>query len=167
MSGDYVAHMLDNAPCFEDHPGVLMPNTLVTVEKDCRVPLTIINTVGEAIKLTPGAVVAYAESMDVREVMHVSVHMEDEVPKLENTYDPMIKGTPVDYLSLFNLEHVPTSQRYQLEMLLSKHRNTFAVDNSKLGMTTQTTLQIDTGNSPPVAQNPYRTPYTLRPELSR
>ena len=121
-NGEYTLNLLDNAPSFSDRPGILIPNSLVTVANDRQVPLTMINTVGEAIKLSPGAVVAYAEQMEQKQLLEVAISSQDEVPELDMTYEPDISNSDVDFLALFNLSHVPESQRKQIELILMKHR---------------------------------------------
>ena len=50
-------------------------------------------------------------------------------------------------------------------MLLQEFKDVFASDSTTLGKTDTVEFDIDTGTSPPVAQQKYRTPYFLRQEM--
>ena len=50
---------------------------------------------------------------------------------------------------------------------MSKFSDVFASDVKALSSTDQVEFDIDTGASPPVAQQKYRTPYYLRDEMRR
>ena len=51
--------------------------------------------------------------------------------------------------------------------IVSQNLDAFATDDEPLGCTDKAIYDIDTGNSPPTAQQRYRTPYYLRDEMQR
>jgi len=51
--------------------------------------------------------------------------------------------------------------------LIAENLDAFAIDNEPLGQTDKAVYDINTGNSPPVAQARYRTPYYLRDEMKK
>ena len=60
---------------------------------------------------------------------------------------------------------VPDPEKRKLEALLHEYADVFASDRDPLTQTDQVTFDVDTGDSPPVAQQKYRTPYFLRSEM--
>ena len=57
--------------------------------------------------------------------------------------------------------------REQIIALITKYKDVFASDNEPLRKTHDIEFNINTGSSPPVAQQRYRTPYFLRDEMKR
>ena len=164
-SGTYTVTLLDNAPVFIDQPGVLIPNSLVTVNEDRKIPLTLVNTTGQNLVFSPGTIVGYAEHLEEKDILHVNqMEMDCSVSTAMESTD-LNTDSKADFLKLFKLNHIPEQKRSQICSLLTKYRSAFALNDLELGTTTTTSLKIDTGDSLPVAQKPYRTPYTLRHEL--
>ena len=59
-----------------------------------------------------------------------------------------------------NNDHVESVRR-----IISENLDAFATEDEKLGHTDKAVYDIDTGNTPPVAQTRYRTPHFLRSEM--
>ena len=57
---------------------------------------------------------------------------------------------------------VPEPVHLEIKTLLEEFSDTFASELTPLGETQNVEFDVDTGNSPPVAQQKYRTPYFLR-----
>ena len=62
---------------------------------------------------------------------------------------------------------VGESDREALKKLFNSYRDVFANTDEELGRTQMAKFRINTGNSQPVAVRARRTPYHLRPEVSR
>ena len=62
---------------------------------------------------------------------------------------------------------VPEKERVKLQQLLHEYSDVFASDSTPLGHAKNVEFDIETGNSAPVAQQKYRTPYFLRDEMRR
>ena len=60
---------------------------------------------------------------------------------------------------------VPESAQLDIKKLLEEFSDIFASESTPLGQTQNVEFDIDTGSSPPVAQQKYRTPYFLRSEM--
>ena len=53
-------------------------------------------------------------------------------------------------------------QKYQMETLVAKYHDTFALDQSELGQAHRVTHNIDTDDHEPIKQHPRRVPFALR-----
>ena len=62
---------------------------------------------------------------------------------------------------------LPQSKRNKIEQLLRTYSDVFATDDEPLGKTDAVEFTINTGDSSPISQQKYRTPYYLRNELKR
>ena len=62
---------------------------------------------------------------------------------------------------------VPEPVHLEIKTLLEEFSDTFASELTPLGETQNVEFDVDTGNSPPVAQQKYRTPYFLRSEMRK
>ena len=93
---------------------------------------------------------------------------------------PIIKVAAVDAIGipdktqkLSNIQEyvkigdVPDQQRQQIDQLLKAYSDVFADENEPLGKTDAVEFTLNTGNSAPISQQKYRTPYYLRNELKR
>ena len=63
--------------------------------------------------------------------------------------------------------NVRATQKLKIEAILKKFSDVFASNVKALSSTDQVEFDIDTGTSPPVAQQKYRTPYYLRDEMRK
>ena len=66
----------------------------------------------------------------------------------------------------FPLEHLSSDENSQLRALITDFTDIFALDDSELGCTSILKHSIDTGEHPPVKQQPYRTPMVRRGKVS-
>ena len=55
----------------------------------------------------------------------------------------------------------------QLRKLLEEYSDVFALDDSELGCTNLVQHVIDTGDHPPIKQQPYRTPVLYREKIAK
>ena len=62
--------------------------------------------------------------------------------------------------------HLTRSQQVDLRRLIEANQDVFALDPSELGTTNIVTHTIDTGNQPPIRQQPCRTPFALREQVT-
>ena len=104
------------------------------------------------------------------------VHKSTCVGKLTNIGEvhdqsETLKDSEMDVL-LENLLETSTSnldesQRVKVRDLLLRKKNAFMEKDGKLGRTNIVTHKIDTGDSPPIRQRPYRLPYNKREEVDK
>ena len=97
----------------------------------------------------------------------------------KNTSDALVlpmedvKATKVDENKLNEDElervigHLPQSKQVELRNLLLKYQGIFASNNSQPGTTNVVKHEIDTGNSQPISQAPYRSNPEKRKEIHR
>ena len=72
-----------------------------------------------------------------------------------------------DVLAALRIETNNADFKAKILALVEKYIDVFATDDEPLNQTSEVEFNIDTGNSPPVAQQKYRTPYFLRDEMKR
>ena len=156
--GDYCVVMLDNAPILSEQPGLLIPNSLITIGTEESIQLPVINTTFQTCVLPGKITIASAEQITEQEIDYIGISAA-EIGSENNK--------PADHKHHFDLSHVPLHQRPALEGLLQEFNDLFATRDIDLGCTHNVTLKIDTGDHPPIKQKPYRTPFALRPELER
>ena len=70
-------------------------------------------------------------------------------------------------LSEVKIGNVDPANKKKILDLLEKYNDVFATENEPLGKTDTVHFDVNTGDSPPQAQQKYRTPYFLRDELKR
>ena len=153
---DFVVTQLPNSPCFENEPGVLLPNAVVKLSKNKNIPWAIVNDTGRFIHFRKGQVLGiatkYTENDQKAEVSSIST-----------------KGKQIDdlsdVLSTFNLDHISTDRREPLAELLKKNIDLFVQQDADLTQTNVTEMRINTQNHSPTYQAPRRPPLALRPIL--
>ncbi len=65
------------------------------------------------------------------------------------------------------LNKLTEEQSLQLRKLLEEYSDVFALDDSELGCTNLVQHVIDTGDHPPIKQQPYRTPVVYREKIAK
>ena len=91
---------------------------------------------------------------------------------------PIVKVSPViavapktsnaaNVLNDVKIGNVAEPHRKDIIELLNKYADVFAEDDKPLNKTAAAEFDIDTGSSPPISQQKYRTPYFLRNELRK
>ena len=93
---------------------------------------------------------------------------------------PLVKTAAVEAIAAKNLDERTSDimkdvrigkpgsyYKKEIKDLLSRYTDVFAAENEPLGKTDAVEFDIDTGSSPPIAQQKYKTPYFLRNELKR
>ena len=160
--GNYCVTQLENAPVLSEHPGVVIPNCLISVINGCKTQLVVINLTDHPFTISPGNTVALAERIEEHEIAYTD-NCSDASPTIRDTKCPI---DDID-LSKCKLDHIEPDKKEQLMDLLNRYKHVFANKDTQLGRTNVVKLKIDTGDSPPVRQRPYRMPLTLRPELEK
>ena len=76
---------------------------------------------------------------------------------------------PNQYAFLFGLQPIKfdLSEKHRLDSLLKSYRDVFAANLSELGSTSIVQHYIDTGDSPPIRQRPYRVSQDVKQEIDR
>lgn len=140
---------------FVEKSGLLVAKALVDLDKG-RVPIRIINLSKEPCTVYRDTVAATYESVDIPDVKRVEYV---SVNKVEQTTE-----LPEHMKEMFNKSttNLTPEQIEKLKELLRKHKAIFPESSSELGCTHLVEHTIDTGQSKPIRQYPYRIPLARR-----
>ena len=154
---------LSNAPILGEEPGLCLVESVVKVAQNHRIPVVIVNTTGRDYTLPARSVIGIAEMIEDPEACIATV--EDflkseketaESEKSESASDDVPETQKTD------LSHMSEAQRQKILELLEKNADLFAKSDCDLGRTHLVTAHVDTGDHPPIKQNPYRLPFSQR-----
>ena len=152
---NFVVSQLASSPCFENEPGVLLPNALVKASKNNHVPWVIVNETGRQVHFRKGQVLGTATPTQGNEPNITTISSDtDETTEL-------VDG-PADFVSAFNLDHVTEEQQEALVDLLKRNLDVFVQKNSELTTTNVTEMTINTQNHPSSYQTPRRPPLAYK-----
>ena len=65
------------------------------------------------------------------------------------------------------LEHLSKENLDRFKVLITENINIFSKSKTDLGKTDLVKMSLDTGDSRPIKQKPYKTPFSLRPEVEK
>ena len=149
---DCIVQPLSNAPILSEEPGLSLIESVGHVNEKRQITVMIVNNTGRDYVLPARSVVGIAEVVDDPDVSISSVSEETEETSVDNT--PEARKA--------NLSHVPDIQRQKLQEMLDRNADLFAKNDCDLGRTDLVKATIDTGDHPPIKQNPYRLPFSER-----
>ena len=156
LYGTSVVSPLDTSPLLIDHPGVLVPNILVTGKSKLQVP--VVNETYAQVSVRKGLPLGVTERLSEAEVGSIETRTQPPVRTYENQQSQVGNA---------KLDHVAAHQRRLLRQLLEKYSEIFSVGDTDLGRTSVVQMKLDTGDHPPVKQKPYKTPFAERPMVER
>ena len=130
--------------------GVSVSPCLARLGLDNKIPILVINPGGQPVRLYTNTVLGEVGDGEVK----------CQAADLRDTPDGPVR---VD-LTAAEVSH---SDREALRKVFNAHRDVFANTDEELVRTHMTQFHINTGDSQPVAVRARRTPYHLRPEVSR
>ena len=152
---NFVVSQLASSPCFEDEPGILLPNALVKVSKNKHIPWAIVNETGRYIHYKKGQVIGTATKYDEKEE-------KPNISAVTKTEEKQPTESPSDILSTFNIGHISNDRREALITVLEKNLDMFVQNDVELTSTNVTEMRINTENHPPSYQPPRRPPLAHR-----
>ena len=158
-----IVQPLSNAPILGEEPGLCLVESVVKVGQNHSFPVVIVNTTGRDYTLPARSVIGLAEVIKDPEACIATVEefMESENAKSEGQLFANVSDD-VPETQKADLSHVSEAQRQKITELLEKNADLFAKNDSELGRTHLVTAHIDTGDHPPIKQNPYRLPFLQR-----
>ena len=145
-SGSYLVRMIDTAEGFCDQPGIAIANAVVQVTDSTQVNILAVNETGGRQVIPRHAVIATLESVPESEIDSITV-----VPDLDRVADAQPQAVDLD---------VENAQ--QLSDLIDRYPDVFANSDLNLGSTDLVECNINTGDTAPIKQRPYRTPFLQR-----
>ena len=139
----------------ELHENIVIGKTLVNMSSD-TIPINVMNFSNEPVKLLQKeflGMVSEAEEVMAADYKPKGGAVEDD--NLPACVEELWKETCKE-------PTLSDAGKEQLRKLLLKHKQVFAKDNNDLGRTNVVMHDVDTGNAPPVRQQPRRIPTALQ-----
>ena len=158
-----------------EHPNLIIMPILhqVTGKKQKCIPLTLLNLVeDEAIYLKKEEILGHLEPCPitieeiVKEDWSRSEESDGEEVSSELPLEKKFITSPAEVNThrRVNLQDAQVSAKYreQFKLLCKEFEDIFSKDSTDIGKTPLITMDIDTGDSPPVCQKPYNLPLKHR-----
>ena len=162
-------------------PNIILQNeypTLITIPtvhqvetlKPMQVPYVLINLAEESVSLTKGELLGNLELVEediekivtntAMEIMSVEIEEDQntEVGEVEKKF--ITSPVDVEVHRKVNLQNAKiTKENLQIfKELCKKYEDIFSKDSTDIGRTPLVTMEIDTGDCPPISQRPYNLP---------
>ena len=154
-----------------EHPNLVVLH-VVQREKHGSIPVALINlNEDEKIFLKKGEILGCLESspIEVTEIVREEVSEIGEKDKGEDESIPLEKkfiSSPAEVNTHRKMQlqdaEVTEEYREKFRLLCQEFEDVFSKDSTDIGKTPLITMDIDTGNSPPVCQRPYNLPLKHR-----
>ena len=154
----------------DEYPELVLIPTVHNVEiteTQC-IPYILLNLFEEEIFLRKGEILRHLEKEDITveeittETMFQSENVELTKPNCKILSEKTFITSPADVdthrkVKLQDAE-VPDKYKKEFEELCEEYNDIFSKDSSDIGKTPLITMEIETGDSPPVCQRPYNLP---------
>ena len=154
--------------------GLSIPETVLTIGKKGRVYIPLQNMQDTRVKLCRGAELGVIEPFVATSPSDHATCMSEESQLVESSCAKVMVDKKFDdernrkLLGALKLNHgdLTNKQFNSLKTLILGASDVFALDNSELGGTNLVKHTIDTGDSQPIKQQPYRTPMIYREQMA-
>ena len=154
----------------DEYPELVLIPTIHNVEiteMQC-IPYVLLNLSKEEIFLRKGEILRYLEKEDitVEEITTETMFQSENVELTKSNYEVLSEKTfitspaDVDTHRKVKLQDAEVLDKYkeEFEKLCEEYNDIFSKDSSDIGKTPLITMEIETGDSPPVCQRPYNLP---------
>ena len=154
----------------DEYPGLVLIPTIHNVEiteTQC-IPYVLLNLSKEEIFLRKGEILRYLEKEDitVKEITTETMFQSENVELTKPNYEVLSEKTfitspaDVDTHRKVKLQDAEVLDKYkeEFEKLCEEYNDIFSKDSSDIQKTPLITMEIETGDSPPVCQRPYNLP---------
>ena len=171
---DQVFEVKPNFLLANEDPNLIMIPTMHIMqgEKHDCIPLVLINLdENEKIFLRKGEILGHLEpsSIEINEIVKEDWPKEEEIKEDENEAIPLEKKfitspAEVNTHRKMQLQDAEVAKKYkeQFKQLCKEFEDVFSKDSTDIGKTPLITMDIDTGDSPPICQKPYNLPLKHR-----
>ena len=165
LQENQVYEVKSNLLLTNEHPNlVILPMLhVVQKEKHDNIPIALINLdEDEKVFLKKGEILGYLEPSPIEITEIVLDEKEDESIPLEKKF--ITSPAEVNTHRKMQLQdaEVPEEYREKFRLLCERFEDVFSKDSTDIGKTPLITMDIDTGDSPPVCQRPYNLPLKHR-----
>ena len=143
--GDMVEFQQTSNSWLDNEPGLVAANSISVVEGSLQPSVLIVNSTNRSYKVKRGSVLgalSVVRNTDTKGLFEV---LKTEPRNFPDSPD-------------FSTVSVPDQFRERLLPLLQRNSDVFAANPQDIGRTSTVKMSIDTKDSPPVRQRPYRIP---------
>ena len=172
LQENQVYEVKSNLLLTNEHPDLVVLPMLHVVQKEKHDNIPIINlNEDEKIFLKKGEILGYLEPSPI-EITEIVKEEYDKVGEIDEKED---ESTPLEKKFITSPAEVNTHRKMQLQdaevteeyrekfrLLFTEFEDVFSKDSTDIGKTPLITMDIDTGDSPPVCQRPYNLPLKHR-----
>ena len=171
---DQVFEVKPNFFLTNEHPNLIRVPMMHIMQEERHdyIPLVLINLdEDEKIFLRKGEILGHLEpsSIEINEIVKEDWPKEEEIKGEENEAIPLEKKfitspTEVNTHRKMQLQDAEVAKKYkeQFKQLCKEFEDVFSKDPTDTGKTSLITMDIDTGDSPPICQKPYNLPLKHR-----
>ena len=152
--GSHIITPVHDLPFMHENPKLTLVNSVIS-HKTRRVPLLFMNDSSESIKFSRKQILATTETVNSQEVNTIS----DCEAKTESDKRQF---SILDIKDKLNIGISSKTQKDKLFEVLQKFENIHAEKDSDLTTTDLVEATIDTGDSLPIRQRPYKIPFSQR-----
>ena len=165
LQENQVYEVKSNLLLTNEHPNLVILPMLHVVQKQKHdnIPIALINLdEDEKVFLKKGEILGYLEPTPIEITEIVLDEKEDESIPLEKKF--ITSPAEVNTHRKMQLQDAEVSEEYRekFKLLCERFEDVFSKDSTDIGKTPLITMDIDTGDSPPVCQRPYNLPLKHR-----
>ena len=174
LQGNQVYEVKPNLLLTNEHPNLVILPMLHVVqrEKHDSIPVALINlNEDERIFLKKGEILGYLEPspIEITEKVKEECNKVGKIDEKEDEFIPLEKKfitspAEVNTHRKMQLQDAEVTEEYRerFRLLCKEFADVFSKDSTDIGKTPLITMDIDTGDSPPVCQRPYNLPLKHR-----
>ena len=170
LQENWVYEIKPNVLLTNEHPNLIVLPTLHLIKKDKYkiIPVALINlNEDDAIFLKKGEILGCLEPspIEITEIIQEEYNdtgEEDESIPLEKKF--ITSPAEVNTHRKMQLQDAEVTEKYRekFKLLCQEFEDIFSKDSTDIGRTPLITMDIDTGDSPPICQRPYNLPLKHR-----
>jgi len=161
VNGTCLVSPLDNNSLFYEQPGVVSPSFVANSNEQGIYYIPVINDTGIRHTVYNKSALGILEIIDNNDTKHYNC---DNICSVENTRNKDVEHDNVKVT--VNIGDDATAlQKRKLTDMINNYDYLFITDDKHLTRTTITQAYLDTGDSMPIKQRPYRNPLALQAKL--
>ena len=171
VKGTCVVSPLNNHTLFKDQPGLVAPSITVNANRKGRYYIPIINNTGIRHTVSINSVLGFIEEIQIQNNTTQSQEnvVHNYTPGISKHCNNVVNVDNIDVKAtqpLANIgDHVTGDQKTELDALLHKYDYLFINDNTHLSRTNVIQATLNTGDSLPIKQRPYKNPLALQAQV--
>ena len=168
---DQVFEVKPNFLLANEHPNLIMVPTIHIMQGEKHDYIPLVLDKDEKIFLRKGEILGHLEpsSIEINEIVKEDWPKEEEIEGEENETISLEKKfitspAEVNTHRKMQLQDAEVAKKYkeQFRQLCKEFEDVFSKDSTDIGKTPLITMDIDTGDSPPICQKPYNLPLKHR-----